>query len=206
LTPAERGLEGAVPKRILLAGAGGALALVLLSFVANGVFGLRSRIELKRIPAEARVYAVLKESVREPGAYVCNPPPAASGEFPAGAPVFSIRYSGMGHEAAGSLFLLDLAVALAAPTIAAWLLSLASERVRGRYWRSVAFIAAIGVVVAVFSDLPKSGIGGYPLSSVLLLSAYDIAAWTLCGMAIAGSMRRGTSDIAVALPDRMRRG
>jgi hypothetical protein len=101
----------------------------------------------------------------------------------------------MGHEAAGPLFLLDLAIALVAPTIAAWLLSLASARVLGRYWRSVAFITGIGVVVAVFSDLPKGGIGGYPLPSVLLLSAYDVAAWTLCGMAIAWLMRRGTSGV-----------
>jgi hypothetical protein len=186
-------LEGSVLKRILVAGAGGALVLILLSFVANGLFGFRSRIELNRIPEESRVYAVLKESIGAPGAYMCNPQPVQGGGFPAGEPVFSIRYSGMGHEAAGPLLLLDLAVALVASTIAAWLLSLASDRVLRRYWHSTGFIAGIGLVVAVFSDLPKGGIGGYPSRSVLLLSAYDIMAWTICGMAVAWLMRRGMS-------------
>jgi len=181
--------------RIVAAGAGGALVLVLWAFVSNGIFGFKSRVDLNRIPDEGRVYEVLKESIVSPGAYILNPTPVPGVGFPPGEPVFSIRYSGMGHEAAGRMLLLDLAVALVAPTLAAWLLSLASDRVLNRYWRRVAFFAVIGLLVAVFSDLPKAGIGGYPLSSVLLLSAYDVASWTLCGLAAAWLIRRGVSVV-----------
>ena len=177
--------------KILAAGAAGGLALIILSFVANGVFGFRSRIDLNQIPEESRVYAVLKECIVVPGAYMCNPPLEPGRGFPPGQPVYSVRCSGMGHEAAGSLLLLDLAIALATATLAAWLLSLASTRVRRGYFTSVGFVALIGVVIAVFSDLPKTGIGGYPPASALLLSAYDIALWTLCGLVIAWLVRRG---------------
>lgn len=39
--------------------------------------------------------------------------------------------------------------------------------------RRVFFFAAIGLLFAIFSDLTKFGISGYPLRSVLLLAAND---------------------------------
>lgn len=135
-------------KRILLAGIGGGLTLMLWAFVSNGLFGFRSRVDLNRIPDESRVYAVLKERI---------------------------------------------VAAFAAPMIAAWLLSCASDRVLSRYSRRVIFFVAIGLLVAVFGDLPKLGIGGHPPSSALLLSAYDVVSWTLCGLVAAWVMRGAPS-------------
>jgi hypothetical protein len=183
-------------KRLFLAGTAGGLAVILLSIVVNGVFGFRSRVDLNRIADERRVYDVLKECILKPGAYMCNPQEEAGRGFPPGEPVFSIRYGGMGHESAGMLFLLDLAIAFATAILAAWLLSLASDRVLRGYLRSAGFVALIGLVVALFGDLPKMGIGGYPPESALLLSAYDIVSWAVCGLVIAWLMRRGAHAFA----------
>jgi hypothetical protein len=46
-----------------------------------------------------------------------------------------------------------------------------------------------GYMFAVFSDLAKFGIGGYPLRSVLLLAANDFISWTLAGLVVARFIR-----------------
>ena len=180
--------------RIPVAGAGGALVMILLSFVANVVFGLRSRIDLNRVPHERRVYSMLKENITVPGGYVVNPELAADGRFPPGEPVFSIRFGGSGHEAARGAFYMELVGILLASTLAAWLVSLSSERVLRRYWTTVGMFVVIGVVIAA-PRLSTAGIGGYPMRSVVALVIYDIVAWASCGLFAAWILRRGT-DIA----------
>jgi Na+/serine symporter len=105
--------------------------------------------------------------------------------FPPGEPVFGIRYSGFGHEAAGRIELTGLGIAFSATTIAAWLLLYSGGRVISRYSRRVLFFAVIGLLFAVFSDLTKCDIGGYPLTSALLLGAFDFISWTLAGLVMA---------------------
>ena len=176
--------------RILVAGAGGGVVLVLWSFVTNVLLGFRSRIDLNRVANEGEVHALLKQNVTAPGAYVVNPPLTPDGRFPPGEPVFGVRYGGMGHEAAGGLFLVELAVAFVAALLAAWLVSRASGRTPMSPWRAAGLLALVGALIAVYSDLPRAGIAGYPWSSVLLLGAHDIAAWLLCGLAIGWLLRR----------------
>jgi hypothetical protein len=87
--------------RILVAGAGGGVVLVLWSFVTNVLLGFRSCIDLNRVATEGEVHALLKQNVTAPGAHVVSPPLTPDGRFPPGEPVFGVHYGGMGHEAAG---------------------------------------------------------------------------------------------------------
>ena len=176
-------------KRILLSGLAGAVVLFAWTFVVNVGLGFTARLEMQPLPNEQAVYAFLKEHSSKPGAYMANPPLTVRGEFPPGEPVFSVRHSGIGHEAAGLLLVLDLAIGLVASILVAGLLSVASTRVLSRYPYRVMYVATIGLLLAVFGDLPKFGIGGYPASAALLLAGNHALSWALSGAVIAWTMR-----------------
>lgn len=172
-------------KRIFLAGLLGCLTLMVWAFVANGFLGLTARIAMNRVADEPATYRVLKENVTAPGGYMVNPPLTEEGVFPPGEPAFGVRYGGVGHEAAGRGALLHLALAFVTATLAAALLSAASERVLRGFWRKVAFVAGIGLLMALACDVPEHGIGGYPMASALALAANRLLSWTAAGCAMA---------------------
>ncbi len=176
-------------KKVIVSGLLGGVILIASTFVINGIFGFRSSIDMKPIPDERQAYECLKGSIVEPGRYICNPELTSSGSFPGEEPVFGIYYSGMGHESAGGLMPIQLALFVLAPTVAAWMLSLTSERTIASYPRKVLFFAAIGLLFAVYGDLMSFGIDGYPLSDALMLAAYDIMVWTLVGLVVAWRMQ-----------------
>jgi hypothetical protein len=174
-----------VGKKVIIAGLLGGLALMVWMFVVNGVFGFHSRLTMKEVTAEQVVYEVLKEQITEPGRYVVNPAVDDEGRYRGGEPVFSVLYGGMGHEAAGFLMLVGLAIFVLAPMLGAWMLSRASNRVLSSYPRKVMFFLALGVQFALVSDMMAFGIGGYPLKDVILLGLNHIGAWTVVGLVIA---------------------
>lgn len=174
-----------MPKRIFISGLLGGIVLILWATVTNVLFGFKSRIEMKRIPNESQVYQLLKASIVAPGGYVCSPPLTAAGVFSPGEPVFSIRYGGVGHEAAAQELVVQLAAAVITMTIAAWMLSVTAIRILASYSRRVFFFAVIGLLLAVFSDPAKFGIGGLPWRSTLLLATNDFISWTLAGLVVA---------------------
>jgi hypothetical protein len=176
-------------KNVIGAGLLGGVVLILWTFVANGLFGFQSRIDMRQLSAEPQVYETLKEHVRTPGRYTVNPQLTAEGRFPEGQPVFSVLYGGMGHEAAGSQMLLGLALFLLAPMVGAWMLTQTSMRVKSSYGRKVLFFSAIGLLFAIYGDLTRYGIGGYPLNGALKFAAYHIVTWTLVGLAVAWRIR-----------------
>ncbi len=173
-------------KNVLLAGSLGGIVLVISTLVLNGLLGIQARIDMKTIPAEQVIYESLKEHVIEPGRYVCNPALTTEGRFPNGEPVFSILYGGMGHEAAGTLALVGLIGFFIAPLLGAWLLSQASASVLASYPRKVLFFVMLGLLLAILGDLPKYGIGNYPLTDVVLLGINHIMIWILVGLVVAG--------------------
>ena len=181
-------------KRVVIAGLIGGVVLMALTFVVNGVFGFRARIDMKQIPAERQVYELLRESVTQPGRYVCNPEMTPDRRFPNDAPVFSVFYSGMGHEAAGKLAAIGFVISLVAPTIGAWMLSVTSARILASYPRKVLFFSAIGVLFALYGDLMSFGIGGYPLTDALMIAVFNIAAWTVVGLVVAWRIRPERAD------------
>lgn len=183
-------------KRIIISGVVGGMVLISWAIVTNVFFGFQSRIDMKRIPNEGQVYQILKENIVEPGGYVCNPPLTPAGIFPLNEPVFNIRYSGMGHEAAAMELVTQLAMAIIAVLIVAWMLSVSSSRILTTYSRRVLFFVVIGLLFAIFSDLAKFGIGGYPLRSVLLLAGNNVVSWTLVGLVTAMWIRPTSNNSA----------
>jgi hypothetical protein len=172
-------------KRVICAGLVGCAVLIVWAFVVNGIFRFQVTIDMKKIPGERQVYEMLREQIVNPGRYICNPEPTPEGGSPAGEPVFSILYGGVGHEAAGRLMFFGFVLFLIAPLIGAWMLSQASERVLSSYPRKVLFFGAIGVLIAVFTDLASYGIGDYPLKDAILIAANHVVVWILVGLAAA---------------------
>ena len=95
----------------------------------------------------------------------------------------------MGHEAAGRLMVLQLALFFVSPTIGAWMLSVTSGRVLASYPRKVLFFAAIGLLMAVYGALQNFGIDSYPLGDALMLAGRDILSWALVGLMVAWRMQ-----------------
>jgi len=176
-------------KRVLLSGLLGGIVLLVWSFAASAIFGFNARVRMNQIPNERAVYSVLKENVVAPGAYMVNPEPTPGAGFPFGEPVYGVQCSGMGHEAAGRMLFAYPAILLVSSILVAGLLSMTSRRVLSRYSYKVLFVVGIGVLFAVFGELTKFEIGGYPAKSALLLAAYDVISWTLAGLVIARVMR-----------------
>lgn len=171
-------------KRVIVAGVLGGVVMIVWAFVVNGMFWFTKRVAMKDVPDERAVYEVLKKNIVAPGRYVCNPALTPSG-FPLNEPVFGITYSGTGHETAGREQLIHFATAFLATIIAAGMLAMASNRILASYFRRVLFFAVIGLLIAVFSDLPKSGISAYPMHDALLWAAYDVAMWIVVGFVVA---------------------
>ena len=180
-------------RRVVVPGLLGGIVLIVWTFVVSGLLGFRSNIDMNRVPNERVVFEVLKEHVVEPGRYVCNPEVKSAG-FPAGEPVYSILYSGMGHEAAGRQLLVGFVIFLVAPILGTWMLSQGSERFLSSYPRKVLFFTVIGLLFAVFGDLANYGIGGYPLRSALLLAVHSVAQWTVIGLVVAWRIRPLSAD------------
>lgn len=172
-------------KRVIVAGVLGGVVLMVWTFVVNGVLGFQAGIDMKRIPAERQVYELLEEHIADPGRYIFNPEVTPEERFPDGQPVFSVLYSGMGHESAGGLMWVGLMVFLLAPMIGAWMLTQTSERVKSSYGRKVLFFVAIGLLLALFGDLPRFGIGGYPAKDAIAFAMNHIVVWTLVGLVVA---------------------
>lgn len=176
-------------RKVVVSGFFGTVALMVWTMLVNGILGFRSRIDMRQVPDEVRVYELLKETVTEPGRYTCNPPLDEAGAFPGGEPVFGILYGGVGHEAAGRLALKDLVLAFLVPLGGAWLLSFSSRETRASFPRRVGFLAGMGALVALYSDLSDVGIAGYPVGDALLLAAHSVVTWAVIGVAVAWKMK-----------------
>jgi len=192
-----------VKGRVLLSGLLGAVVLVLWTFVANAVFGFKARVEMRPVPNERAVYAALKDNVVAPGAFMVNPALTPEGRFPDGEPVFAIRTSGLGHEAAGRMFLVEPALGLLAAMLAALLLAAASPRVLASYPRKVLFVAGLGALLGLSGEVSRVGIGGYPPATGLLLAANVMVGWTLAGLAMAWPARDRAVRDGAAQDDRL---
>ena len=175
--------------RILLPAAFGFIVLMVWTFVVNGVFHFNSRLTMSPPPDEVVVYEMLKDRIVDAGVYISNPEVEPGVGFPLGDPVFSITYSGFGHEAAGRTQLLQMSAGFLSMTLAAGLLSLASPRVLSRFTYRVLFIVGLGVLLALVGDVTRIGIGAYPVNTALLFAANRVAVWTLIGFVMAWATR-----------------
>jgi hypothetical protein len=188
-------------KRVIIAGFMAGLLLVIWTFVVNGIFGFKHRMEMKKVLNEVQVYEILKANIPEPGKYVCNPQVIPEQGFPGGEPVFGIHYSGLGHEAAGRLMWFGLILYFIPPIIGAWMLSQTSSTTLASYPRKVLFFTCIGFLFAFFTDLDSHGIGEYPLGDSLILGLHSIVVWTLMGLVVAWRIKPMDRDLSAEEED-----
>lgn len=182
-------------KRVVVAGLLGMIALTAWSLLVNGVFGFNRQVNMRQLASERIVYETLKEHVVEPGRYVINPELTTSQVFPGGEPVFAIQFSGMGHESAGMIMLVQLGVSLMACMIATWMLSLARQQILSSYpWR-VLFLVATGLLLALLGDMITFGIDGHSLRDALLVAANTVLSWTVAGLLVAKYFRPRPSPV-----------
>ena len=109
-------------KRVVVTGTLGFVVLTLWTFLVNVLFGFTVRVAMNRVADERALYRVLKENITAPGVYLVNPALTAEWQFPPGEPVFSVSHSGMGHEAAGPMMVVEFGVAFATALLVAGLL------------------------------------------------------------------------------------
>lgn len=176
-------------KKVFVSGLVGAIVLIVWTLVLNGLLGFNARFNMKQVPNEREVHNILKTTITEPGRYLCNPALTPDGRFPDNEPVYGIRYSGVGHEAAGRGAILGLFQLPIVPSIGAWMLSPTSEQYRSRFVNRALFFLIIGLLSAIAGDLGGFGIGESSLALALLFAARTVATWTIVGLAIASLMR-----------------
>jgi len=175
-------------RKVIVAGFVGWVVLAVWTFIVNGLLGFRSRIDMNQIANERLVYQTLRDNIIEPGKYACNPELTES-RFPENEPVYSIMYSGLGHEAAGRESLVQMVNGLVMVMIATWMLATAGEPSRRSYARRVLFFTVIGLFVAASSHITEYGIGGYPLGDSVALAANEIVQWTVVGLFVAWRLK-----------------
>mgnify|MGYP001766795687 CR=1 FL=1 len=175
-------------KKIIISGLLGWIVLIIWIFLINGILGFKSNIDMKQIADEQQVYGILKSNISESGRYICNPSLIDS-RFPENEPVYSIQYAGIGHEFAGLESLYNIIFALISVIIATVMLSMTNDRIRGNYSRRLLYFTFIGLFLGIASELPKFGIGGYPLSDAVVLAVFAIIQWTVVGLIVAWQMK-----------------
>ncbi len=171
-------------KKVLLAGLLGAVAMMLFSFVVNGIFGFHSRLNMKRLASERELYERLKQEITQPGHYICNPALNAEGRFPEQEPVFTIVASGFTHGRAGASALKDLLAAFLGSLVATGLLAMASPQVLASYPRKVIFFGLIGVLFGLLTGWRSD----YPALEGLQKAVYEVAYWTATGLVVAACL------------------
>lgn len=176
-------------KRTFVAGTLAFIVLTLWTILVNVVFGFTVRVAMNRVVDERAVYKVLKENITAPGLYLVNPAVTSEWQFPAGEPVYGISYSGVGHDAAGPMMLVEFGMAFSTALLVAGLLSAASARVLSTWVRRTGFVVAVGVLIALTADLSRYGIGGSPLGPAAAKAAVRVAGWALAGLAMAWALR-----------------
>jgi hypothetical protein len=82
-------------------------------------------------------------------------------------------------------FVYELFCIFVAPMIAAWLLSLASEKVLAKYTRRVFFVLILGLFLAVYGDVRSEK----PMDRILLSSINNLIMWFLAGLVVAWRIR-----------------
>ncbi len=171
--------------RTLVAGILGFVVLAVWTFTVNSVFFFTARMEMNRVLDEPAVHRVLTTNVPAPGAYLVNPRLTADGRFPGGEPVFGVTYSGMGHEAAGPMMLVNMVLGLVSAWLVAGLLAAASPRVLGTWPGRIGLVTAVSALIALTGDVSRVGIGGYPVGTAVPIALVRLGGWTLAGVAMA---------------------
>jgi len=175
-------------KRLLVPGLLGVGVLLVWMLIVNVLLGFRPRMEMKRVPNEDHVYAVLAVNVTEPGQYLCNPEPLPDGSPDRDAASYGILYSGVGHGSTGAR-ILSRSMIVFAPLLATWLLSLMPDVLLRSWLRKTLVFTAIGLVIALSVRLQEFGVAARTPGDALKLAIHDVVLWTVMGVAVGWRLR-----------------
>ncbi len=169
-------------KEILLSGLLGGLVIFGWIIVSTTVLPLHGDAP-EEIPGDKEIHSLLKDRIPESGIYwMPGHGEREEGRYPdyENEPIFVVYYAGTTPATMMAPTIVELACILLAPMIAAWLLSMASEKILAGYGRRVLFVTVIGLLFAVYGDL----FSNKPLDLILLSSINSIVVWTLVGSVI----------------------
>ena len=145
--------------------------------------------ELRTMPDQVPIHQALKQRITEPGTYVCPylAPNERAAVFPnyLNEPIFAVNYKGYTHATVPGFASVGVLSFLLAPMAAAWLLSQASQRVLATYFRRLLFVTALGLFIAVSSDLLRGLTDEQPFPAVAEMAAVSVITWALVGLVVA---------------------
>jgi hypothetical protein len=186
-------------KNILISGILGGLVMFAMMIVFRFFLPIGGKTELLTMPDQVLIHAQLKERITKPGRYVCPylPPDKRSALFPdyLNEPIFMVTYDGRTHGTVPGFASPGMLSFLLAPMAAAWLLSLASDRVLATYLHRVLFVSTLGLFIAVAADLLSSLTDELPFAAVAGKAVASVITWSLIGFVLAWRIRpRPTKD------------
>jgi hypothetical protein len=170
-------------KEMLLSGLLGGIVIFAWLIISAGPLQISGN-RAHPIPNDKEIHTLLKEKITEPGIYFLPDHPNENrNDYPdyENEPIFSVIYGGRNPNTFLGQMIFELFCIFAAPVIAAWMLSVTSERILAKYSRRVLFVAVLGLFLAVFSELFSEK----PLDNILLSSMNTLITWTLVGLVIA---------------------
>ena len=176
-------------REVLLSGLLGGIVILTWLVITNGPLPL-SGDRPKAIPNDKGIHTELKERLTEPGLYYC---PGSSEENRAlypdygNEPLFTITVSGRTPDKFVGQLISELLCIFIAPVIAAWLLSMTSERILARFSRRVLFVIFLGLFLAVYGGISSEK----PLDLTILSSLHKLTTWALAGVVIAWRIKPG---------------
>ncbi len=177
-------------KRVLSAGLLGGIVLIIWTEIS---FFILSPQTFKKFPNK-KIYEVvelIRENIDETGFYT------KPEEQHIGTDYESIReWKQKGHMVMvlvrkdpfnnlGIKLILTVLIYLFIPVIPAYMLSIVSKEKIKLYHRRVIFIALIGIIIALFYNIPKWSLYQYPFDFALASCCENLVGWTLAGLVIA---------------------
>jgi len=170
-------------KEILLSGLLGGVIIFVWIIISSSIIPISGDIP-KPIPNDKEIHTIIKGKITESGIYwLPGHAGQAEGLYPDydNEPIFYIFYGGVTPSTIMAPTIVEILCILLTPIIAAWLLSMASEKILAKYDRRVLFVTVIGLIFAVYGDLFSQK----PLDLILLSSINNIIIWTLIGLVLA---------------------
>lgn len=172
---------------ILLSGLLGGIVILAWMIISSSVIPMSGDIP-KEIPDDKEVHTMLKTQIPESGVYwVPGHAGQEEGLYPdyENEPLFYIVCGGVTPSTMIVPTIVEILCVLLTPMIAAWLLSMASEKILKKYARKVLFVTGVGLLFAVYGDLYSQK----PLDLMLLSSVNNVIVWTMVGLILAWRIR-----------------
>ncbi|MFC1724421.1 hypothetical protein ACFL4T_02255 [candidate division KSB1 bacterium] len=179
-------------KEIFIAGLLGGAVIFVWLIISQAILPFRSGMLMNTVDNQKNLHETLKSEITEPGIYVCPYlPPDATAPFPdyLNEPIYQIIYKGETHSTVAGIFGFPLLMIFIAPMIAAWMLSVSSEKILAKYSRRVLFITALGLFLAVFGDLFQLNNTFATSEFTFFTAGNDIITWALAGLVIAWKIK-----------------